>query len=353
MDINYFAPINPLSYGVVSANILLALHKLGHRVSLFTIGGVQCQTQEIASVAKECLNNAKQFNCYAPCVKIFHQNQLAERIGKGKYYGLPIFELDKFSDIEVCHLNSTDRLIAPSKWAEGVFHSNGLKPSLTDVVPFGVDTSIFRPIEIPQVTDTYQFFNIGKWEKRKGHDILPRLFSKAFTSKDDVRLVMATHNNFLSPDEVKKWHTIYEGCDLSSKIDINVGGFSSQSNINDLINNCDCGIFPSRAEGWNLPLMESMAVGKPVITTNFSAHTEFCTPENSFLVDIEETEKAFDGKWFFGQGEWASLDFDQEEQIIEHMRHCYRERPSNPTGIETAKRFSWENTAKRLLGVIG
>ena len=31
----------------------------------------------------------------------------------------------------------------------------------------------------------------------------------------------------------------------------------------------DCGIFLSRAEGWNLGLLEMMAMGKPVITTNY------------------------------------------------------------------------------------
>ena len=50
----------------------------------------------------------------------------------------------------------------------------------------------------------------------------------------------------------------------------------------------DCGLFPARAEGWNLELLEMMACGKQVIATNYSAHTEFCTKENSILIESDE-----------------------------------------------------------------
>ena len=62
----------------------------------------------------------------------------------------------------------------------------------------------------------------------------------------------------------------------------------------------DVGIFPSRAEGWNLEILELMSCGKHIITTNYSAHTEFCNKENALLVDIDELETAYDGKWFLG-----------------------------------------------------
>ena len=50
----------------------------------------------------------------------------------------------------------------------------------------------------------------------------------------------------------------------------------------------DCGVFPSRAEGRNLELLEMMSAGKHVITTDYSAHTEFCTKDNAGLVPITD-----------------------------------------------------------------
>jgi hypothetical protein len=38
------------------------------------------------------------------------------------------------------------------------------------------------------------FLNVGKWEYRKGHDVLLEAFNKAFEPTDNVRLVMNCHN---------------------------------------------------------------------------------------------------------------------------------------------------------------
>jgi hypothetical protein len=83
-----------------------------------------------------------------------------------------------------------------------------------------------------------------------------------------------------------------------------------------------------------------------VIATNYSAHTEFCNRDNSYLVDIDETEKAFDGKAFNGQGNWAKIGQKQKDQTIEYMKYvCDNRIKNNPEGIKTAKKLSWNNSA--------
>ena len=96
-----------------------------------------------------------------------------------------------------------------------------------------------------------------------------------------------------------------------------------------------------------------MAMNKPVIATNYSSHTEFCNTQNTYLVDINTTEIAHDGKAFYGQGNWAKLGQSQYDQIVEHMRYVYRNRISNnPAGLETAKEFTWKNSASKILRCI-
>ena len=113
----------------------------------------------------------------------------------------------------------------------------------------------------------------------------------------------------------------------------------------------DCGVFPSRGEGWNLELLEMMAAGKHVITTEYSAHTEFCTEDNAGLVTIKEVEPAFDGKWFFGQGNWAKIGEHQMLDLNMKMQRFIFDKKGtlNESGIETAKTFSWQNTARKIL----
>jgi hypothetical protein len=94
-------------------------------------------------------------------------------------------------------------------------------------------------------------------------------------------------------------------------------------------------------------------MNKPVIATDYSAHTEFCNNDNSYLVSIDETEKAIDNKWFHGDGNWAKIGPKQKEQIINYMRDIYRNNiNTNLAGIETGNKFTWKNSAKELLRCI-
>jgi len=49
----------------------------------------------------------------------------------------------------------------------------------------------------------------------------------------------------------------------------------------------DAVVLASHGEGWGLPLVQAMALGKVAIATNWSGNTEFMTANNSFLVPIQ------------------------------------------------------------------
>ena len=109
--------------------------------------------------------------------------------------------------------------------------------------------------------------------------------------------------------------------------------------------------------GGNLELLEMMSCGKHVIATAYSAHTEFCNESNCRLVDVNSLEEAHDDKWFFGGGNWASIKEPQIDQIISHMQEVHKLKQEhsleiNHTGIETAEKFSWNNTTKEILNAL-
>ena len=120
----------------------------------------------------------------------------------------------------------------------------------------------------------------------------------------------------------------------------------------------DCGVFPARAEGWNLELLEMLSCGKKVITTNYSAHSEFCSDANSFLVDIENTELAYDGKWFHGKcGSWAKISNTEIDLFVDYMKNVHRlkqdnELTTNQEGVITAKSFSWESSSSDIKEIL-
>ena len=144
MKLNLQAPINQLGYGVAGINILKALQEEDAEISFFPIGQPQVTNQADADSVRKGMVTAQTFDPQAPCVKIWHQNQMAERIGSGKFIGFPIFELDTFSDLEKHHLDACDELMVCSKWAKDIVDKVGLDVA-THVVPLGVDAELFPP----------------------------------------------------------------------------------------------------------------------------------------------------------------------------------------------------------------
>lgn len=350
--INLIAPINQLGYGITGLNVVKALSKKT-LVALWPMHQPQVTTGEDAELISNCIQRTQFPDFDAPCIRIWHQHDMSQFVGKGKHIGYPIFELDQFSNLEIHHLSSLDHIFVCSNWAKGVVEEN--IPSFkgkVSVVPLGVDSTIFAPCDQNSSGPTV-FFNCGKFEIRKGHDVLVEIFNKAFSDNDDVQLWLMCENPFLDEDEKKKWHNLYHGSKLGSKIRI-IPRLSTQKEVYSIMSKIDCGIFPSKAEGWNLELLELMSCGKNVITTNYAAHTEFCNASNALLVDLPEKEPAYDNKWFFGQGNWGKIGEKEIDQFISHMRdiHTLKQNgqlKTNISGIETAKKFNWNNTAETIL----
>ena len=349
--INLSCPINQTGYGISSFNILKELNKISE-LSYLPIGQPSVGTQEDYNIVQSLLNNQDLADINSPFIKIWHQFDLGTRFGRGKYFGFPFFELDTFNTREKQHLSVPDVVFATSEWAKQVILDNGINIKV-EVVPLGVDTEVFQHDKYTRTTkDKYIFLNIGKWEVRKGHDILFDLFQQAFPEEKDVELwILAseTTNGYSTPEQIEEWKKKYSG---DERIRLSPGAESHQQ-IAHIMSQADCGIFPSRAEGWNLELLEMRAMNKPTIATYYSAHTEFCNKDNCHLIDIDETELAVDGKAFYGQGNWAKLGQNQFDQTIEYMRNMYKNRiNTNPEGLKTAQTFSWKNSASKILGCI-
>lgn len=354
MNINLHTPINQLGYGIAGLNIARCLSK-HFEVSLFPIGPIGVTNQADADVITPMLKRSSMLDFDAPSIKIWHQHDMADFVGKGLRIGYPFFELSTFTEIEKHHLNSLDGIFVASSWAKDICEKElEINKDNIFVVPLGVDINIFKPSKqevIPPNKNTV-FFNCGKWEIRKGHDVLVTLFNSAFTKEDNVELWMLCDNLFLSEEETQSWVEVYKGSELGDKIKI-IPRVNTQQEVYNIMSKVDCGVFPSKAEGWNLELLELMACGKNVIATNCSAHTEFCNEKNCMLIDVEEQEDAYDGKWFHGTGKWGKVTENFIHQGIEHMKEVHRKKQNkilklNIDGISASENFSWENSARKI-----
>ena len=357
MNLNYIAPINTLGYGIAGINILKELCKKNVNVALHSIGQMDCLPEEV-SIVRGCLDNSVEYDYNAPALKLFHANSLKESVGRGPKIGFPIFELDTFNSYEKHQLKGLDKIFVTSQWAKQVIEANGIKVP-TYVVNLGVDRTLFKD-DMVLDNDIYKdsatkFLICGKWEVRKGHDVVIEAFCKAFTPQDNVRLIVNCFNPFIGKNGNQEWEKMYMLSEMSTKIHIFSERLPNQKNVAQLMASVDCGVFISRAEGWNLELLEMMSLGKHVITTNATAHTEFANKDNAMLVEVGESEEAFDGIFFKGGiGNWPSLTNKSTEQVVEYMREVHKKKqsgqlPLNIDGISTARTYSWWRSAEQVL----
>lgn len=358
---NWYAPLNTLSYGICGSNILKSLVKLGYTPALFPIGPIHID-QEDAGVVQDAYQRSFMFDPALPSVRLWHQHGFAESIGWGIRCGWPIFELDEFTEIEKNSLNSLDHVFVCSEWAKKIIlDQTNHQDQQVDVIPLGIDPTIFSETPLEPVTrsSATRFLLCGKWEIRKNQIEAIDAFSKAFDPSDDVELILHCHNPFFTPEETEKFTASVRSSRMAGKIMSTGDRNLTHKQVSQLYHSVDCGVFPSRAEGFNLPLLEMLACGKECIATDFAAHTEFATSLNAKLIQVDEIEPAYDGKWFNGQcGNWASWDSHQEAQLIHHMRAIHRLKQeegtvNNINGADLGEQMTWDHTAQLLAVRLG
>ena len=89
--------------------------------------------------------------------------------------------------------DAVDELWVPSSFVRQGFLQSGVPAERVHVVPLGVDHELFRPGVEPLPLPTgkrFRFLFVGGTIHRKGIDVLLEAYARAFTSADDVCLVV-------------------------------------------------------------------------------------------------------------------------------------------------------------------
>jgi len=109
--------------------------------------------------------------------------------------------------------------------------------------------------------------------------------------------------------------------------DVHFTGYVAEADLPALYNGASLFVFPSLYEGFGLPVLEALACGTPVITANCSSLPEV-TDEAAILVNPMDVNAIAS----------AMRQILEQPELAESLR--YR-------GIAQARRFSWEQTARR------
>ena len=357
MDLLLNTPINSLSYGNVGYYLLKYLkNKLS--LGLIPIGQISSlenflpQQDDINNIENSINKVMLEYTREIPSIRNFHEFDLLACPSK-KILGLSFFEINTLDPIRLFNLKNIDYVLAPSTWAMNVLNNFNIQ---SYYVPIGYEPTIFKPLNLNKKNDTYTFLTVGKFELRKNTEMLIKIFNKLFGANQNIKLKVICHNPF-----VKDMNVIYNF--LRSKYSLNenvefIDWVPNLSKLNEVYNSVDCMVLPTRSEGFCLPALESLAVGLPLIITNYSAHTDFVNDQNSFLLKDIKLVSADDSKyevpnyqsWFRGLGEWAEIN---EDELAAKMQYVVKNNiRKNEEGLKTAQNFTWEKSIEKLMSFL-
>jgi len=220
-------------------------------------------------------------------------------------------------------MHNAPTIWTPSPCGRHVMIDNGIPAEKTHVIPEGVTTDIFNPSVVPLKALSrlpgFKFLHVGKYEDRKGSELLIRAFDERFHDKKNVFLVLLSHNPFIEGFDSNR-AVEQLGLRAREKI-LCVSPLADNRQVAALMASCDAAVFPSRAEGWGLPIIEAMACGLPTIVTDYSAPTSYATADNAYLLQyklVDITQPYFESN-DSTYGQWAEPDRDHLISLMEEI----------------------------------
>jgi len=359
-SINVRCPINNLSFGNVSYNILKELHKQNFNVNLFPVGqkvdfsSFDKASSEFSGFIKESVENRNlKVKRNYPFLNIWHINQSESKISD--YNILYTFhETGEVTEAEKSLCLLYDSVVFGSTYARDAFVSSGVHNA--SFSPLGLDEDI-TATDREYLSGKIHFGLMGKWEKRKNTSKIINLWANKFGGNNKYQLTCCVSNAFIQEDELKR--EINLATDNKKHNNINFLPFlPKNSQVNDYLNSIDIDLGGlSGAEGWNLPCFNSTALGAWPIVLNATSHKDWATKDNSILIEPSSKSSIIDNKFFFDHSEFNHghmYNFSDESfyDAIDTAIEKVNNKEKNITGKNIRQDFTYKNTLENILSSV-
>lgn len=275
--------------------------------------------------------------------------------------GYAFIERASMAALFVDKADAYDEIICGSTWMARQMSKIGVKN--TSVAIQGVDHFLFDVLAPPPEDTPFTIFSGGKFEYRKGQDIVIAAFKIFNQRHPESRLIC--HWTNLWPETMRdmeqskfiKYQHITSragwGWKTNALAALFAAGIPPEAivlpKIDDheqqasLYYSAHIGLFPNRGEaGTNLVMCEAIACGMPVIATHATGHLNITTDVPCYRID--DLTPVGKDDW------WEPRDL---EQILSHLEYAYLNRSAvreiGLCGAQTIESLvSWEKCAKKI-----
>ena len=209
------------------------------------------------------------------------------------------WELPEFPDAWVDACQYYDEIWCPSAFVRDAIAAK--VPLPVQVMPHAIDFKI--PVgrqrarfDLPEDRCTFLFlYDLNSYQERKNPHAVIEAYRQAFPNESGVQLVIKTQNRDRNPEAFKVLQSALSGLKNTTLIDRTL----SREDVHNLEAACDAFVSLHRSEGFGLAVAEAMFLGKPVISTNWSATVEFVNEQNGYpvafdLIELTETHGPYE-----------------------------------------------------------
>jgi len=244
-------------------------------------------------------------------------------------------------------LHQSNQIWVPSEWGRNILLQNGYGSKYIRVVPEGVDGAFTSGFP-QEKNEIFTYLLVGKYEQRKGIKETVEAFKLAWGNDQDKQLWLKTNR-------------CQELVDLigDSK---NIHVFDGDLDMVQLYMKCHVFVLPTRGEGWGLPIIEAAASGLPIITTYYSAQTEYLNQiQNScYFVDFNLVDincplykvcyPTPDGNY----GKWAqpSVDSIAQAMLDVHKSYQFADYKAKDSEFIIKSQYTWVKSAEKALKIL-
>jgi hypothetical protein len=348
-NIIYKGPLNSLSFGNVSYNLLKAMYKEGYDVSFFPIGKIDVSSFDLTDegfkkwIEDSANNRFSKLERDTKTLQMWHLNGSEARISPNQIL-YTFYELDQPTDTENKLCDFQNKTVFSSSYASKQFKNSHF-------APLGFDES-FHKTNKTYMPDKIHFGLMGKFEKRKHTEKIIKTWIKKYGNNYDYQLSCCITNPFFKKEQMESIiANMLEGKRYGN---VNFLPFLPRNTqVNDFLNSIDIDLGGmSGAEGWNLPSFNAACLGKWSIVLNATSHKDWATDKNSILVEPEAKEPVYDNIFFQENGQFnqGNIYTFSEEQLIDAMEKAETKcKINNTEGEKLKEKFTYVNTLNKIL----
>jgi glycosyltransferase involved in cell wall biosynthesis len=246
--------------------------------------------------------------------------------------GRVFWETDKLPPDFAQPLQYVDEIWTGSVFNKEAIENAGVINKPIHIIPEAIDTEIdvesFKPYKTPNEKD-YKFYSIFEWTERKNPKALLEAFWREFENTEGVSLTLKTYVDNFRPVKQQEIHKDINI--LKAKLGLKryapvylYKNLMDRHQIYRFHATFNCFVSAHRGEGWGIPQMEALLMGKPVISTNLGGIHEYLTHKRSaYLCDfnlVPLSGNTRNQQWYRQDQKWGEVNL---EQLRENMRYVF------------------------------